>query len=489
MHSRSAWLEALATHAQERPAAIAIAEVSIDGELSRSISWQEFLASAESQARLMLDRLPAGSTVLAAWPSGIELAALFAGSILAGMRLVLMHPRSGAGEFAKTCEKTNVQAALAADQLLTSLERWIMRIPQSVQAQVGETKPVQAVPGSIVLGSSGTTGLPKLVVRESPALDADARAVAGGMALTPDDRVLCVAPLCLSYGVDILLGTLFAGATLLVMPEFDPAGAARQLVNGVTVLPGLPFVFESLSRFGKVADGALPVHNVRLALSAGSPLISRVRNEFAAAWNIEIGQLYGATELGTVSMSIPGTPGTDVASIGTPAAGVSFRVVDPRDAAHILAAGEEGELAVRAPSMLSEYVGEELALVDGHLLTGDLARIDSCGRATITGRLKLLIDTGGFKVNPLEVEATLLEHPEVAQCAVVPLALSDTIQRLTALIVPRDRGNPPGDSQLRQFVRERLATIKIPRKFEIVESLPRSPLGKLLRDQIPKRDV
>ncbi len=88
------------------------------------------------------------------------------------------------------------------------------------------------------------------MVRGSAALDADARAVAGGMSLTSEDRVLCIAPLCHSYGVDVLLGTLFAGATLRVMTEFDPAGVAKQLAKGVTVLPGLPFVYESLARLG-----------------------------------------------------------------------------------------------------------------------------------------------------------------------------------------------------------------------------------------------
>ncbi|MBC7772601.1 MAG: long-chain fatty acid--CoA ligase [Pyrinomonadaceae bacterium] len=502
MHSRSAWLDALTRHAAERPGAAAVAEVSVDGEITRTETWQEFLWNVDARASELGHVAQPGETVLAAWGSGIDLAAWFAGAVAAGVRLVLMHPRCGARECAAVCAKADVRAVLAAESLLA-------RIPETV-ARVGDLSHGAALqrrgnnteghmPGSIVLGSSGTTGLPKLVLRESAALDADAAGVAGGLSLTSGDCVLCVPPLCHSYGVDMLLGTLFAGATLRVMPAFDPVGVARQLTGGVTVLPGLPFVYESLARLWGV-DGdvdraspspSCPPHTLRLAVSAGSSLSARVRREFTDTWKIEIGQLYGATELGTVSLSIPGEAGFDGESIGLPLPGVSFRVVDVDDPARLVAPGEEGQLAVRAPSMLTGYLDDALSLVDGHLLTGDLARLDRSGggRVTITGRIKLLIDTGGFKVNPLEVEGALLEHPDVAECAVVPMVLSDTIQRLSMLVVPRDAGRPPVDSELRQFLRERLAPVKVPRSFEIVGSLPRSPLGKLLRDQLAKRSV
>jgi len=165
---------------------------------------------------------------------------------------------------------------------------------------------------------------------------------------------------------------------------------------------------------------------------------------------------------------------------------VSFRILDVDEPSRILRPGVDGHLAVRAPSMLSGYVDGNLDLIDGHLATGDLARIDSSGRATITGRLKQLIDSGGFKVNPLEVESVLSEHPGVAECAVVPLELSDSIQRLAAFVVPKNPERPPADSDLRQFLRERLAPTKIPRRFDMLATLPRSPLGKLQREKLPR---
>ena len=488
MRSHSDWLSALTRHASDRPRAIAAAEVSADGTIARSISFAALLTSIHQRAHTIAAHTKPQQRILCALPSGIELIEWFAASLLAGSQLVLMHPRSGPGECASIFARTNAAAALADDTLVTRLTPRPLLLNQVATPQTTTPFTPSTAPGGIILGSSGTVGLPKLVRREWPALDADARAVARGFGLTTVDIVLCVPPLCHSYGVDILLGTLFAGATLRIMHEFDAPGAAAQLRRDITILPGIPFIYESLARLDPcpLESPLAPPFNVRVAVSAGSPLAARVRDEFTRLWHIPIGQLYGATELGTVSLELPTTPEFDALAIGRPLPEVSFRIVDVNDPARTLRAGEEGQLAVHAPSMLSGYVDDTMHLVDGHLLTGDLARIDTSGRATITGRLKLLIDTGGFKVNPLEVEAMLLEHPLVAECAVVPMALSDTIHRPLAFIVPRDLHQTPTDADLRRFLRDRLAPTKIPRSFEIVASLPRSPMGKLLRDQLMK---
>ena len=173
-------------------------------------------------------------------------------------------------------------------------------------------------------------------------------------------------------------------------------------------------------------------------------------------------------------------------SIGRGLTGVSMRVVNREDPAQEVSAGTEGELLVRAPSMLGGCVEGDVAWVDGHVRMGDLAKKDAQGNVTITGRLKLLIDSGGFKVNPLEVERVLLEHSDVADCAVTAMELSDTIQRVFAFVVARDVAHPPGERALRSFLLKRLAPAKVPRRIVFVESLPRSPLGKLLRDKLPR---
>lgn len=482
--SGSAWLATLASHAARRPDHPAIVEIAPDGAAFRSINFGRFWDLVRWRAGTISARFDPGATIIAALPSGIDLASWMGASVAAGMRLVLMHPRCIAGECRAVASKAGAVALLSA----SDSHSWgdgpcVLLDPRLV----GEPHPFHSehpqngsAPGSFVLGTSGTTGLPMLAQRESAALDADARAVSHGLGLGNDDVVLCAAPMSHSYGVDLLLGVLFAGATLRVMPDFDAEGAARQLESGVSVLPGVPFIYESLAR--------LPGRNaprVRLAISAGSTLGDRVRHEFTSTWKIGVGQLYGATELGTIAIHRPDEVDFDPASVGRPLPGVSARVLSRDGAASVLPTGEEGHLAVRAPSMLSRYLDGDIGLVDGHFLTGDLARIDAAGRVHITGRLKLLIDVGGFKVNTLEVEAALMEHSAISDCAVGALNMSDTIRRVRAWYVVADPRDDPGDRELRSFLKDRLSSNKIPRLFERVERLPRTPLGKLMRDKLP----
>jgi acyl-CoA synthetase (AMP-forming)/AMP-acid ligase II len=131
--------------------------------------------------------------------------------------------------------------------------------------------------------------------------------------------------------------------------------------------------------------------------------------------------------------------------------------------------------------MFSEYVDGEAELINGYFPTGDLGRLDERGRLFITGRLKLLIDVGGRKVNPLEVEAVLCEHPGVDGCVVVPLRQSDTVFRLKAIATPKDPAHPPIAAELRKLAKEKLAAYKVPRLIEIRSTLPRSATGKVLR--------
>ncbi|MDB5319168.1 MAG: AMP-dependent synthetase and ligase, partial [Phycisphaerales bacterium] len=157
------------------------------------------------------------------------------------------------------------------------------------------------------------------------------------------------------------------------------------------------------------------------------------------------------------------------------------KIVDPLSRAEI-GVGADGELLIAAPSMFRGYLNEsEPSTVDGFFSTGDLGRLDEFGNLTITGRLKLLIEVGGLKVNVLEVEELLAQHPSVAEAAVVAIRVSETVSRLKAVVTPRDANCPPVPEELRRFLRERLTAYKVPRVVEVRASLPRSPSGKVLR--------
>jgi acyl-coenzyme A synthetase/AMP-(fatty) acid ligase len=446
----------------------------------RSCSYAKLDELVSARADLLMERVKPGDVVAAVLPSGIEYAAWFCAAIAAGVRFLPLHTQVAGPEALAIATRAGAVAAILAPGVAaeSALSHLAMDRRQRDKCPQCETTSDSRGQGEVVLGSSGTTGLPKLVLRNSQSLDADAGAVITAMGLTVADRVVFSTQLSHSYGVDVLVGVLTAGATLRVLSQFDAELLAQELEGGTTVLPAVPFVFEALARRARTRNIA-----VRVALSAGSPLSAGVGCKFFDAWGVHVGQVYGSTELGTVAVNVPDTAGFDPASIGRPLPGVSMRVLDVADPRRSVAVGEEGQLAVRAPSMLTEYLGADLSLHDGHLLTGDLAKMDDTGRVWITGRLKTMIDVGAFKVNPLEVESVLSTHPEVAECVVVPLAVSETLQRLRALVVLKDPAHPAAPEALRRFLRERLTPVKVPRVIDVVTSLPKSPTGKVLRTQ------
>jgi acyl-coenzyme A synthetase/AMP-(fatty) acid ligase len=231
--------------------------------------------------------------------------------------------------------------------------------------------------------------------------------------------------------------------------------------------------------------GAVPAGPIflRRAYSAGGPLPRSLFDAMGRKFAFPVAQLYGATEIGSVTFNDPAIVPFDPAAVGRAMAGVSIRILGPDHPIvdRPLGMNSEGHVAVRAPSMLSGYIdGDSPPLLHGYFLTGDLGRLDSSGALTVTGRIKLLIDVAGRKVNPLVVERVMCEHPGVAECVVVPLRVSQTLCRLKAIFTPSPGASPHIDD-LRRFARERLSAYKVPRVFEMRDSLPRSPAGKILR--------
>ena len=167
--------------------------------------------------------------------------------------------------------------------------------------------------------------------------------------------------------------------------------------------------------------------------------------------------------------------------------GVSIRILDLAGHVNPVDVGIEGQIAIKADSMFNGYLNSDLKLIDGHFPTGDLGKLDAEGRLFVTGRLKLLIDVGGMKVNPLEVEAVLQQHPAVAACVVIAVRQSATVSRIKAVIQPRDAAFPPTPEELRQLARGHLAAYKVPRFFEIRSDLPRSSVGKILRHLLEEK--
>jgi len=295
----------------------------------------------------------------------------------------------------------------------------------------------------------------------------------------PDDVVY--RPGTAYFPVRDLCELLYAGATLVLSDTAHPARIEAELVAyRVTGLVTVPAVIRLLADQRAAPPAGLTTLRV-LSFSA-APLPRAVREAAQRRYGIPILQAYGSTEGGSM-IRMPDTHTPD-GSNGTPYTGVRVRIV-AADGADV-PLGAIGELIVRSPGVMRDYLDDPAAtarvLRDGWLWTGDVARCDGEGFYYLEGRRTLHINVGGFKVTPEEVEAVLETHPGVREAVVLPMPDVVHGEVLRAVIVPYDI--PPTAAALRRFCRERLVAYKVPRRFEFRTELPRSPLGKVLQQQL-----
>jgi long-chain acyl-CoA synthetase len=239
----------------------------------------------------------------------------------------------------------------------------------------------------------------------------------------------------------------------------------------------VPFNFRLMAEAPAGADLA----SLRLLFSAGTALPRPSFEAFGERFGLLVRQLYGSTEAGFMTANLDPDPVATFESVGTPAGDVEIRIVD--EDGDTLPPGEEGEVLVNSPAMTEGYSDmEDLnreAFRDGYFHTGDLGRLDDEGRLYLTGRKKLLIEVGGYKVDPIEVQDVVVAHPKVREAVVVGAeGRVEGEELVKAVVVPDEDVD---DRELVEFCRERLANFKVPQIVEFREEIPKSPLGKVLR--------
>jgi acyl-CoA synthetase (AMP-forming)/AMP-acid ligase II len=453
-------LHRIEQHGREAPQRIAYVEAAS----GRTLTYARLI----DRVQALRGSMGPGAVAMLRCSNRIEYPIWFLATLGAGASVFPVSVELAHAELKQLARRAAVGAIVADGETLEALRDDIaLSLPIDRALHHNESPPAQpASPGDLLLASSGTTGEPKIVRRSAAAIDAVSRNMVEAIGFTRDDRVLASVPLTHSYGLEHgLLAPLWAGSSVRLCDGLDLPVITRALADDISVFPAVPSMFEMLA---DVADPVAP--NLRLAYSAGAPLPSAVAHRFEQRFGVRVGQLYGMSEIGSVTFNHPARDPFDPRSAGRPMRDVSIRILEP-----------DGQVVVRAPSMLSGYIGDDVALIDGHFPTGDLGHLDGQGDLTLTGRARLLIDTGGMKVNPIEVESVLAAHPDVVECVIVPVKQSQTVQRLCALIVPRDHRSPPSIESIRSFAKEKLAAYKVPRMIEIRTSLPRTATGKVIR--------
>jgi HIP---CoA ligase len=330
---------------------------------------------------------------------------------------------------------------------------------------------------SDIIFTSGTTGRPKgarmnhrqtLRMYEEWATLADLR---------EGDRYLMINPYFHTFGLKAgLIASFLRGATMLPVAAFDIAAVVELIEQeGITMLPGPPTLYHSLLNVGDKGKLATLRAGVTGAADIPVELVRRIHDELPFQ-TLMTG--YGLTEAGNVTLSRPGDSFEDVATTaGLPCEDVEVRIAD------------DGEVLVRGYGVMQGYLDDPAATaeaidVDGWLHTGDLGTVDDAGRLRIVGRKKDMFIVGGFNAYPAEIEGFLVEHPDVAQAAVIGVPDERLGQVGKAFIVVKDGRTAVGADELIAWSRDRMAGFKVPRFVEFTDQLPLNATGKVMKDKL-----
>ncbi len=341
---------------------------------------------------------------------------------------------------------------------------------------------------SDILFTSGTTGRAKGVVQTHSRTLTVATDWAEMTGIGAGDRYLMANPFFHMFGLKAgILPSMLVGATMYPEPVFDAASVLERIERErITVLPGAPTIYQSMLEHPDLPRRDLSSLRVAITGAADIPveLIRRVQQELPFQVLLTG---YGLTEAGTASATVIGDDAQTVATtVGRPRPTFEIRIVD--GSGEEVDDGETGEILVRGASVMSHYLDDPEATADalspeGWLHTGDLGRLDDAGNLQIVGRSKDMFIVGGFNAYPAEIESMLLEHPAVADVAVIGIPDERLGEVGMAFVVPR-QGTEPGEGEVIEWARDRMANYKAPRRVAFVEQLPINATGKVVKTEL-----
>jgi long-chain acyl-CoA synthetase len=340
-----------------------------------------------------------------------------------------------------------------------------------------------------IIYTSGTTGHPKGAMLTHYNLTNNAMTVADMRSTGPKDVVFGVLPLFHIYGqTSAFNSSIYLGLTIRLWPQFN----AEELFFAIeeeesSILIAVPTIFNRLVELANVRPPRRS--GLRFCVSGGASLPVEVLRRFEDRFHTIIYEGYGLTECSPVCVENPFGRQTRPGSIGLAIPGFEARIVNDQD--EDASIGAVGELVIRGPGVMKGYLNQPEAtgetLRGGWLHTGDLARMDEDRYIYIVDRKKEMIIRGGYNVYPREIEEILYAHPDVLEAAVMGVPHPDLGEEVTAAIVLR-QGAYVTPEELRQFVKERVAPYKYPRRIQLVKELPKSHTGKILKRAIRFED-
>jgi acyl-CoA synthetase (AMP-forming)/AMP-acid ligase II len=446
-----------------------------------------------------------GDRVALVLPNGPEAACAFV-CIACGATTAPLNPAYKAEEFAFYLSDLNAsalvvqagaetparEAAAAKGIPVVELEpradgpagAFVLRPPPGLVGQAARPGEAAAEDIALVLHTSGTTSRPKIVPLRHVNVTASATNIGAILALTADDVCLNIMPLFHIHGLIAgVLASVAAGGAVSCSPGFN-AFRFFAWFNEVrpTWYTAVPTMHQTILELAPRNKAAIEAGRLRFIRSSSSSLPGPVMIAMEEAFGVPLVESYGMTEAAHQMASNPLPPRPRFPGCVGIAAGPEVAIMD--DGGTLLPPGGLGEVVIRGRNVTSGYennpAANAVAFTNGWFRTGDQGTIDPDGYLRLTGRLKELINRGGEKVSPLEVDEILSEHPAVAQCLTFGLPHPKLGEEVAAAIVLRG-GFTAKDTELRDFAGERLAPFKVPRKFVFLKEIPKGATGKLQR--------
>jgi acyl-CoA synthetase (AMP-forming)/AMP-acid ligase II len=439
--------------------------------------------------------LAAGDRVVFCVGNGPAFLAGLSAVLTVGGSPLLVHPKSPPPELKRTAVRLGAGLVIADDLSSPDWPNECDRIDSLASAGLfelygariaGATRNPNAdgptLAGVPLHPTSGTTGVPKTAVRPARAAEGEARHYIETIGVTGDDAILTVAPMCHAYafGMSVMV-SLFSGAHIASMRSFQPDLTLDALSSGrITIFPAVPAMLDVLLLEQTAADW----DDLRCVLSAGSPLPERTANRFREKTGIAVRPLYGTTETGGIAVAPAGGKPLLAGQVGPAMRGVETRLAFDTNSQG--APAGVGRLLIRSSSMMAGYLAgdaiDDSLLTDGWFDTGDLAANDSEGYIQLMGRESDVINVEGSKVIPCEVEEVIAALPGVHDVKVYAGRRRNGAQFVKAAVV----SNPQVDeAAILAHCERNLVYYKCPERIIPVDALPRSPAGKILRDQLP----
>lgn len=501
----------LERRADETPDRVAIAAP------DRDLTYAEWRDRSRRFANALLGLgLRRGDVVAIQLPNRPEFLVAFLGVAMMGGVLCTLHMPYRAGEMAPLMNHGRARAVICtagdakydAPATMAGLKAQVPTLEHVIVAGGGggldfdglidsaSADPVADPPAAadpvILCFTSGTSASPKGVVRTHETFTANLRLYPQTIDLTAADRILVAPPFTHVFGLTCGMLGLCHGAANVLMPLFSPALYADRLVEGrPTVVFSAPAHVAATLKAGLLDEADLT--SIREVIVAGSVCPPEVAAALERRMpNGRTGQLFGMTETILIMQTpLDAPPEIRHRSTGRKTAGIELRIADPETGAP-LPAGAEGELQLAGYSIFPGYLNNPEAdarafAADGFFRTGDLATVDADGNVVITGRVKDVVNRGGIKINPTDVENLLQAHPAIVLAAIVPMPDEVLGERL-CLFVTLAPGASLTFGEMTGYLRDDgIARMRWPERLEIVDEMPMTPTRKIRKGELAKR--